>query len=281
MPASNATLARYIVYITRRLKVNSVRQYMSVIESALPNPFIDNWFLASLLQGIRKDKGDAVVKKLPVTPTLLLKLKGAINLQDPDDVVFWAASLTMFFAFLRKSNVFPPSSKGFDSRRHLRRQDFILTEPPLPTGLLLNIRSSKTLKFLERVLQCPLPFMPLHPLCPLSALSGAFRATSGAAESGPAFVLSFGNSFRPLLYNEFLNWFKQKLNVIGLDSKLYAAHSFRRGGASWALQQGLPGELIQLLGDWKSSAYLGYLEMPMAVKFDALASFAANLPASC
>ena len=54
------------------------------IESALPNPFIDTWFLASLLQGIRKDKGDAVVKKLPVTPTLLLKLKGAINLQDPE-----------------------------------------------------------------------------------------------------------------------------------------------------------------------------------------------------
>ncbi|CAH3184844.1 unnamed protein product, partial [Porites lobata] len=39
------------------------------------------------------------------------------------------------------------------------------------------------------------------------------------------------------------------LSLIGVDPKLYAGHSFRRGGASFAYQSGVPIELIKALGD--------------------------------
>ena len=37
--------------------------------------------------------------------------------------------------------------------------------------------------------------------------------------------------------------------------KQFAGHSFRRGGASFALQAGLPTDVIMLFGDWHSDAY--------------------------
>ena len=40
----------------------------------------------------------------------------------------------------------------------------------------------------------------------------------------------------------------------------YSGHSFRRGGASFALQCGLPIDLIKVHGDWHSNACEHYLE---------------------
>ena len=58
----------------------------------------------------------------------------------------------------------------------------------------------------------------------------------------------------------------------------YTGHSFRRGGASWAFQAGLPGELIQVCGDWVSDAYNVYLEFTMQKKLDLAALFSKCLP---
>ena len=39
-----------------------------------------------------------------------------------------------------------------------------------------------------------------------------------------------------------------------------SSHSFRRGGAVWLLSCKVPGEVIKVMGDWKSKAYLAYLD---------------------
>ena len=36
---------------------------------------------------------------------------------------------------------------------------------------------------------------------------------------------------------------------LGIDASQYAGHSFKRGGASFAHQAGLPVDMIKLLGD--------------------------------
>ena len=47
---------------------------------------------------------------------------------------------------------------------------------------------------------------------------------------------------------------------------MFSEHSFRRGGATWAFQSGVPGEMIQILGDWASDAYKKVLEFSMQDK---------------
>ena len=44
-----------------------------------------------------------------------------------------------------------------------------------------------------------------------------------------------------------------------MEPNLFSTHIFRRGGATFAFQSGIPSELIQLQGDWKSDAYKKYL----------------------
>ena len=57
-------------------------------------------------------------------------------------------------------------------------------------------------------------------------------------------------------------------------------HSFRRGGATWAFQAGIPGELIQICGDWASDAYKRYLEFSMDDKLNLAAQFVRHLSLS-
>ena len=57
------------------------------------------------------------------------------------------------------------------------------------------------------------------------------------------------------------------LYQLSLDASQYAGHSFRRGGASFAHQAGLPVDRIKLLGDWKSDAVLLYLAVPFHMRF--------------
>ena len=54
---------------------------------------------------------------------------------------------------------------------------------------------------------------------------------------------------------------------LGFDPKLFAGHSFRRGGAFFAYQAGVPIELIKTLGDWRSDTILIYLAITLTVRF--------------
>ena len=58
------------------------------------------------------------------------------------------------------------------------------------------------------------------------------------------------------------------------NASLFTGHSFRRGGASHAFQAGIPGELIQICGDWASDSYKKYLEFNMQNKIDLAGQFA-------
>ena len=186
----------------------------------------------------------------------------------------------MFFALLRKSNIFPPSNKGFISKKHLSRSDFSVPGPESPRGLNLTIMWSKTIQFGDRRVVFPLPLLAPHPLCPVSALHAAFGLDPVPQRAGPAFWVGRDNTWSPLLYPAFLARFKSELRQAGLDPGLFAAHSFRRGGATRAFAVGLPGELIRVMGDWRSDAYQGYLDFPLQTRVQAMAAFASDLPTS-
>ena len=281
IPATSRQLCRYAAFLARRLGASSIPKYLNVVrlmslECGLPNPLQDDWQLRSLLLGIKRVKGTSVARKVPITPQLLLKLLGFLDLALPDDLAFWAASLVMFFGLLRKSNVLAPSLNGFDAAKHLRRCDFT----PRSWGLEVTIRWSKTIQYRERSLSIPLPILPDHPLCPTSAILRYFKVTYGAPPEGPAFTVPSGDTFHPLTYPSFVKTLRSILLKLGLSPSHYAGHSFRRGGASWALEAGLSGDVIQILGDWKSDAYKQYLVIPLDSKVACIRQFAAGLPTS-
>ena len=108
---------------------SSIQQYLNVIrllhlESGYDNPLADNWMLKSVLQGIKRVKGNSVAHKEPITPDLLLAFHRRLKLSDPRQSAFWAACLILFFGLFRKSNVLAPSIAEFVRSIHLSREDF-------------------------------------------------------------------------------------------------------------------------------------------------------------
>lgn len=255
LPLSSTNVSRYAAYLAgiKQLKPSSVPKYLNIIrilhkEAGFPNPLEENWFLQHVIRGIKRTHGDEVRQVHPVTPQMLLQIQSKLDLTTPLHKTFWAASLAMFFGLLRKSNVLGQSQ--FDATKHLTRKDIL----SFPDHLALNIRWTKTVQNKERNLMVPLPCIPQHPLCPATAVSNMVRSTLQAPLDGPAFCYTTADGVKPLTYSQFLNIFKIVMNKLDYQPNDFACHSFRRGGATWALSVGIPGEMIQILGDWRVKA---------------------------
>ena len=279
VPVEHTVLCRYTAYLARRLAHSSIKKYLNIIrlmhiEMGFENPLKENWFLNSVLKGIGRVKGLSIKRKLPITPQILLRIKLLLNLNNPKDAVFWAACLVAFFGFFRKSNLFPPNLNNFNPQKHLCRSDFSIH----PWGIMIKIKWTKTIQCGERILSTPIPLLKKHPLCPVTAVVNAFNLTRYASTEGPAFTIFEKDRFVPYSPVKFVAQLRGLLDILGLPSKDYSGHSFRRGAASWAIQNGIPGEIIKILGDWKSDAYLAYLSLSTISKVKSIHQFSQWLP---
>ena len=54
---------------------------------------------------------------------------------------------------------------------------------------------------------------------------------------------------------------KELIEKIVLNPDNYSSYSFRRGGTNFAFKAGVPADMIQLHGDWRSDAYKKYLSL--------------------
>ena len=156
----------------------------------------------------------------------------------------------------------PPSLRQFDPRRHLTRGDVVFTAH----GLFVTFRCTKTIQFDERLLHIPLLSISGSPLCPVSNYRRMIELIP-AHRSCPVFLLPGPSGVVPLTKRSFVSQFRTCLSHIGVPhADRYHGHSFRRGAASWAFSCGVPGELIQLYGDWSSDSYKLYLEFSLKSK---------------
>ena len=159
----------------------------------------------------------------------------------------------------RLANIVPKSATSFDPRRHLTRGDVAVTSH----GLLVTFKCTKTIQLGERRLHIPLLRIADSPLCPVSAYLHMIRLVP-ARRSCPVFLISGPVGLVPLTKRSFVSNFRSCLVAAGIsDAQSFRGHSFRRGAASWAFSCGVPGELIQLYGDWSSDAYKLYLEFSL------------------
>ena len=178
-----------------------------------------------------------------MTPELLLQIKEKLKFFKTMDCVFWDTCMVMFYGLLRKSNLFGTDSGGFHPNRQLTRYCFHVSADQ--RSLIVHAKWSKTNQTRERVLNICLPLLVDHPLCPVTAVLTNFRALGPAAPGAQAFPMT-GPAF-----NRKLKALTSCIGVSGVSS-----HSLRRGGATWALSSGIPGELVTAMGDWKSVCML-------------------------
>lgn len=80
----------------------------------------------------------------------------------------------------------------------------------------------------------------------------------------------------PLSYSQLSRLLKKWTGLAGLSAETFTSHCLRRGGASWLKRMGVADSVIQALGDWRSRAFLEYIDSAMDTRMDAMIAFAGN-----
>jgi hypothetical protein len=258
----------YSQFLSRSFaSVQSIRNYLNGVKllhlfQDHPFPHIGSFNLKLLLRGIATRNPHTPRQALPISPTILTQLHAILDLSLPLHATLWSSFLIGFFLFARKSNLVPPSQPTFNKHKHLCRGDILVCT----LGLLVHIKWSKTIPRKQRYLLIPLTSIPNSPLCPLQAFLHMTNLVP-ARSHRPAFLVPSGSKLITLTHTSFTSHLRSLLHTLGFNPAAYSGHSFRRGGATWAFQSGVPGELIQLHRDWSSDSYLRYLDFSLQAKW--------------
>ena len=255
-------------YVTQRL--NSVR--LLHLYHGFPCEAITSFPVSLCKKGLKRIMGTGQRQKHPITIDILRRMRQCLDMSFPTHAAIWCLFVVAFFSFLRKSNLVPPSEREFDPSRHLTRGDLHFTD----NGAVLRIKWSKTLQFKEGLLLVPLPSIPDSDLCPVAAIQHYFSMVPATPDM-PFFCAPKFSVVKPLTFLAVHRSIKATIAAIGLDPNNYSAHSFRRGGASFAFHAGVPDHLIKAHGDWRSDAKKLYIDLPFRTRFCVADIMAAKL----
>ena len=259
VPASEAQVSMYAAYLARRLSASSIKPYLNIIrllhiENGYANPYQESWLVKSTIKGIQKTLGMQSNRKVPIQPSLLIEMHKHIDISNLLECMFWAAALVLFFGTFRKSNLLPNKPSEFSADKQFCRSAFVVNgNGPIEQ----DVTWSKTIQCKERSFKVVLPKVPDSVLCPVKAVFHAFSMVP-LPPCSPAIVQDVHGT--PLTGSVFNKQLKHLVEKCGLEPSQFSSHSFRRGSATWALQCGVPGEVVKLMGDWRSSVYLSYLD---------------------
>lgn len=276
-PISVKSISLYVAYLVAQKRaygtvlnhISSLKHAHQLAGSELT--WSSDYRFQLLLRGAKRFLGAAVSRKSAMTPSILHAAFDLFNFSLPLHAAMWALFLVAFFTFLRKSNLVLDNPRQI-SPKVITRADLVFTS----SGANIHVSATKTIQCQQRSLILPIPVIPGSRLCPISALRRHFALNPGPV-SAPLFSVSSGSGLVPITYKQFCAFLSRVMSTLNLDPSLYSPHSFRRGGATFAFDCHIPSEIIKLQGDWKSDAYLVYLELSQTQKQQAAKAMALTL----
>ena len=254
-----ATTLDILAYMEHMLQsgmsVSNITNHMAGIRAMFvayglnPSVLTDNR-IALFLKSVRINRPLQPYILLTLDIPLLEKIIQACH-QFKHPPVFQALYAFCFFSFLRLSNILPHSVATFDSSRHLCRADVIFGD----SKALVVIKWSKTLQDRCRTTIVTIPVLGQSLLCPVVAVQTMFQLFPADVES-PLFQVPAAGVMVPLTDSMARKHLKQVSLALSLCKPL-TFHDFRRAGASWAFQHGVPN----VFGDMCISPHRGLLEL--------------------
>ena len=164
------------------------------------------------------------------------------------DMLVSAVTLA-FFGLLRVSEYTSPSTTQFDHSLHLAVSD--VTINAYRRLAYIRIKASKTDPFRDSAVVRV--GASRSEICPVSALV-TYLLRSRRRGGGPLFLFQDGRHLTRVHVAAVVQ------GALGRDVNLNT-HSFRIGGASALATSGVPAYQIQLLGRWRSDAFLAYIRL--------------------
>lgn len=264
VPSSSNTICLFAQFLSFSVTPDTIRNYLNGVRllhlyQGYEFPFLQDFIVKITLKGISRLASHTPKQALAMTISILLKVHSVLDSSSHFELVVFTAALFAFFLLARLSNILPVSSRVFRASKDLSRRSFLFIDGQL----IVVFNWSKTIQFGERRLIFPVVSLPDSPICPVYNFRKMISLIS-APPSSPAFVFPCKGKLVTLTKSSFIKAFRQLLVRASIPlAYSYTGHSFRRGGATWAFGIGIPGEVIQVLGDWKSDCYKRYFEFTL------------------
>lgn len=267
IPTSECTLTLFITYLaTHNISLATIKVYLSAVRHIHLCRGLHNHFnqqltprLQLILRGIRRRQActRTVRRRLPITIQMLQRIKKLLSRKPPsyNNTTLWAMCCLAFFGFLRVSEFTIPSEGSYDSSRHLSLEDVAIDSKIKPRVLQLFLKESKTDPFKQGAKV----FLGAtdSTICPIKAVLGYLAKRNH--QPGPLFITKEGKGWTSAMFRAALKSLLVELNV---DKQCYNTHSFRIGAATSASLLNMSDTHIQLLGRWRSNAFVRYIKPP-------------------
>lgn len=254
LPASEVTIARFLIHKAKTSKYSTLNNYLSAVTIlhkfyGFKSEFRSTYFITMVMEGLRHKLGDSVKQSQALTAKQLCDMYAYLNAKDMRELLMWGVLVVSFRTLLRKSNIVPDTY--IEQPGHvIRRRDVRFTD----YGICLYVHSSKTLKYKEKVLEIPIVEIADSPLCAVRWIRLALMQCP-AGDNDPIFMYSK----KPILYKHVLEFLKCLVSKIGLNPSVIGLHSLRRSGTQFLHSIGVPLPDIKSVGEWRSMAVLVYL----------------------
>ena len=283
-PIDNTQLCRFGQHLAKTFDspdavsnyISGIRTCMALLGLEIPSP--QDRQMQMFIQGLKRVMQHAVKQAAPITPKLLNRMSKVVNYLDQMEMVSWVGTLLGFYMFLRKSNLMPDTMETFNSEQQFRRADINLLG--LDRAMMCEIRWSKTIQFKQKILRLPVLPAKNKAICPVFWTHFMLGAIP-AEPQDPVLMLKLKDQKVALSANQLIYRIRKWLLLLGEDPSLYSLHSLRRGGAMFAYQSNMEGEMIKLLGDWASDCYKRYVDISMDKRYDSMKSFVEALNKLC
>jgi integrase len=275
-PTTPLWLIEWIVSLAGKVKSRTLKLYLTGLKSyhvdlGLDTSAFEDTRLERVLRGIKREHPDGQRReRAPLIRPKLIRILQVLSRARyttgacaVEGATLRAAFCLAFAAFLRigeitysPQDVQHPRAADFPKWFVTKRSVQIHTAQGGGHGSLsITLPASKTDPFRKSVTILVAGTGDIA--CPVKAMAQYLRHDQRPANS-PLFVTPENLPFT----REYLIRRLRTLALsAGLGAEVWNGHSFRRGAATWANLQGLPGDTIQLLGRWNSTAYKLYIDL--------------------
>lgn len=266
MPVNADKLAEFIVFLTLSdftpssitNYVNSVKLLYKAHGGQFWSGIHDSMQVDHALKAAARSVNTPPRAKAAFTPTHLKNFYNQLDMNNMEHLAVWAMIACAFFGMLRVANVAPANAKERLNKNpmHLLCKDITFTQ----FGMICVLRISKTNQTGQRDVRVPVFSIPGSKYCPVTAVKLLMQQSKPSYDQSPFTYIKKGQKMQ-MLHSTFAARLSALIIGAGLDRTLFAGHSLRRGGATYAVSLGMPSNLVKAHGDWRSDAIDRYIQL--------------------
>ena len=260
LPASSDCIVCFAQFMSQTVSYAYIKQILSSIKTLHKVYKLDmierDYAIDVTLQCIKRKTARTPLHVFPVMPNTLKSMLLFMDLSVPENLALWTSYLSCFYLAFRKKSICPESMSKFDPRNDLTRGK-IHVDAENNVALVL-VDHSKVVQFREKQVVFPLIGATGSPLNVVYYLDLLFKSNP-ADDDAPAFSYLRKGKLLVVMQALFSKKLKFILEKAGFNPDLYSGHSFRRGAATHAYNNGCDSTMIKYLGDWSSDCFLRYV----------------------